>query len=74
MAIANLKQTFATLTGDVAGELLELLGQQSNEAALRRFLHMTIILCYEMGQPDGQDFRVSFFNVLLKLHVGIQGV
>ena len=44
MALADLKQTFATLTGEVADELLELLGQQSNEATMRRHLHGMIIL------------------------------
>ena len=65
MALADLKQTFTTLTGESADDLLELLGQQVNEATLRRLLHVTIILCNEMGQPDGQDLRVSLHDLLM---------
>ena len=59
LSLSDLKQAFTTLTAESADDLLGLLDQQTNEAALRRLLHVTIIMCNEKGQPDGQDLRVS---------------
>ena len=40
----DLKQNFKLITGELAEELLELLGQQVTDMTLRRLLHVAIIL------------------------------
>ena len=65
MALVDIKQTFATVTGESVDDLLELLGQLIYDVTLRRLLNLIIILCYEMGQPDCQNLRVSFTFLLM---------